>query len=73
MINWQGKPKDRHLCGETPIGTAWIRLDREGKVTGLYLVQEQETHKWVPHLEWQENLEYCKAWMEELLRSVPGS
>ena len=73
MINWQGKPEDRHLRGETPIGTVWIRLDREGKVTGLYLVQEQETHKWVPHLDWQESLEYCKVWMEELLRSVPGS
>ena len=73
MINWQGKPEDRHLRGETPIGTVWIRLDREGKVTGLYLVQEQETHKWIPHLEWQQDLEYCKVWMEELLRSVPGS
>ena len=73
MINWQGKPEDRHLRGETPIGTVWIRLDRKGKVTGLYLVQEEKTHKWVPHLNWQQDLEYSKVWMEELLRSVPGS
>ena len=46
MIKW-GDLIDKHVRGETPIGTTWIRVDREGLVTGVYAIFGR-TKKLVP-------------------------
>ena len=34
-ISWE-PVKDRHCQGRCELGDLWIRLDREGKVSGIY-------------------------------------
>lgn len=45
-ITW-GDLVDNHVRGETPIGKAWIRVDRSGLVTGVYCLFGR-TKKMVP-------------------------
>lgn len=63
MIQWN-KIKDRHLMGTSEFGPIWIRFDRAGFATGVYLnfkVQE----KWIPDGELAE--EDSKAYAELLV------
>jgi len=46
MIQW-GELIDRHVKGQTEIGLTWIRVDRTGTVTGVYLLYGRTT-KLVP-------------------------
>jgi hypothetical protein len=42
-IEWSAL-RDRHVRGESGLGPVWIRLDRAGLVSGIYLAGE----KWCP-------------------------
>lgn len=65
MVNWKDKVQDRHMEGSTPFGPVYIRLDREGKVTGMYTLFGS-TKKYMPDEEWMEDLEGAQLRLEEL-------
>ena len=50
MILWEGQ-RDRHIKGTCEFGQLWIRLDREGKPTGIYTMFGQ-TRKFVPETDY---------------------
>ena len=54
MIDWK-KVEDRHCEGITPLGSVWIRLDKKGKVTGMYTMFGN-TNKLVPTEPWMSDL-----------------
>lgn len=64
-IEWD-KLKDRHIKGKCSEGDIWIRVDRAGKVTGLYTIFE-ETEKYLPLDEHEEEPEFMKLRAEEIL------
>lgn len=64
-INWT-QTDERHHRAETEFGTAWIRTDRAGRVSGIYLCGV-ETQKWVPESEEEETLSGAKVIVELLL------
>jgi hypothetical protein len=64
-ISWE-PVKDRHCQGRCELGDLWIRLDREGKVSGIYTLFG-ETKKWVPESEEEETLSGAKVICELLL------
>lgn len=57
---------DRHCLGKSPLGRVWLRLDREGRVTGIYTCFG-ETRKWVPESEEEGTLAGAKVICELLL------
>lgn len=64
-LNWI-KTDERHHSAETEFGTAWIRTDRTGKVSGIYLCGG-ETSKWVPESEEEATLSGAKLIVDLLL------
>lgn len=67
MITWD-PIKERHVRGRCERGEIWIRLDREGRVSGVYLLfSGREKEKWVPRTEAEEKLDYAKEWAEDQL------
>lgn len=50
MIEWK-ELKERHQPGRCKRGQLWLRLDREGRVTGLYTLFGGTTTKYVPETE----------------------
>jgi hypothetical protein len=46
MIQWEAA-RDRHIRGQCEFGQLWVRLDREGKPTGIYTMFGK-TRKFVP-------------------------
>jgi hypothetical protein len=65
MINWEPE-LERHVRGRAETGDVWIRLDREGKVLGIYLMG-RETQKWVPCTPNEETLAGAKRWANYLV------
>lgn len=51
--------------GSTPFGPVYIRLDREGKVTGMYTLFGS-TNKYMPDEKWMEDLEGAQLKLEEI-------
>ena len=67
MIKWD-PIKERHVRGSCESGVVWIRLDREDRVSGIYLIfKGREKEKWVPRVEKEEALAYAKEWAEDQL------
>jgi hypothetical protein len=64
-ISWE-PVQDRHCKGHCELGDLWIRLDREGKVSGIYTLFG-ETQKWCPESEEEETLSGAKVISELLL------
>lgn len=64
-ITWE-PVQDRHCRGRCELGELWIRLDRAGKVSGIYTLFG-ETQKWVPESEEEETLSGAKVICELLL------
>lgn len=54
MLNSWTKIDERHMECKTDLGSMWIRLNRDGKVTGMYTMFGT-TEKHVPNEEWQED------------------
>lgn len=65
MVRWKNKVQDRHMEGSTPFGPVYIRLDREGKVTGMYTIFGS-TEKYMPDEEWMEDLVGAQLKLEEI-------
>jgi hypothetical protein len=65
MINWKEKVQDRHMEGSTPFGPVFIRLDRAGKVTGMYTLFGS-TVKYIPDEEWMQDLVGAQLKLEEI-------
>jgi hypothetical protein len=51
--------------GRTPLGSVWIRLNREGKTTGLYTMFGSKT-KHMPNEEWMQDLTGAQLRLEEI-------
>jgi len=51
--------------GRTEFGKVFIRLDREGKVTGMYTLFGS-TKKYIPDAKWMEDLEGAQLKLEEI-------
>lgn len=67
MIKWE-PIKERHIRGTCSRGVVWIRLNREDRVSGVYLIfTGKEKEKWVPKVETQEEISYAKEWAEDQL------
>jgi hypothetical protein len=69
MIKWWDSVVDRHLKGTCSRGDVWIRLDREGKVSGLYTLFG-ETVKRVPEDEAELDLEVMKLRAEYIIQEL---
>ena len=70
-IEW-GQVKDRHCHGRFQGGTAWIRLDRAGNASGVY-VRLDDDESWQKHLPEPEetwSLEDSKAMAELGLQAL---
>lgn len=65
MIEWE-PIVERHVRGRCQRGELWIRLDREGKVTGLYTMFDGAV-KYVPETEEEQGLEAMKIRAELIL------
>jgi len=57
MIQWE-ELRSRHVRGHSEFGPLWIRLNREGKPTGIYTMFGS-TRKFVPEEEY--TIEDCKT------------
>ena len=66
MIEWKKEVQDRHMEGSTPFGPVFIRLDRAGKVTGMYTLFGS-TQKYIPEEEWMEDLVGAQLKLEEIV------
>lgn len=67
LITW-GEIKDNHVLGYSVLGKVWIRLNKEQKVTGIYLMwSDYDVDKLVPEKEEQETLEGSKKMVTELI------
>lgn len=66
MIKWNAKVKDRHMEGITEFGKVYVRLTREGKVTGMYTLFGS-TEKYIPDEKWMEDLEGAQLKLEEIV------
>lgn len=67
MIRWE-PIVERHVKGTCKRGDLWIRLDREGKVHGLYTLFG-ETVKYVPETEEELGLAAMKIRAELILEN----
>ena len=65
-IKWN-KVRDRHIEGVSSVGKVYIRLNREGQVTGGYLISGDQ-EKWVPMHEDEASIEWSKMAMEEIVQ-----
>jgi hypothetical protein len=65
MISWEPL-KEGHCRGQCSRGRVWIRLDREGRVSGLYTLFG-ETVKYVPETEEELGLEAMQLRAEIVL------
>jgi len=66
MIEWEPL-MERHVRGTCRRGTVWIRLNREDRVTGVYLMFNSVV-KLVPQLEVEETLVGAKQLAEDQLQ-----
>ena len=66
MINWESL-QERHVRGTCSRGVVWIRLNREARVTGVYLMFNSVV-KLVPQLEVEETLLGAKQLAEDQLQ-----
>lgn len=69
MIKW--KPvKEKTIEGDTPLGKAWIKLDKEGRTISSYLTfLALDTQKFLPETE-EEDPEFTKLLLEEELEKI---
>ena len=65
MVKWKSEVQDRHMEGSTPFGKVYIRLDREGNVTGMYTLFGS-TKKYMPEEEWMEDLVGAQLYLETI-------
>ena len=65
MIEWE-PIIERHCTGQCSRGRVWIRLDREGKVSGLYTLFGS-TVKYVPETDEELDLDAMKIRAEIIL------
>lgn len=69
MIKWK-EIKERWIEGDTPLGKAWIRVDKEGQTISSYLTFTQlDTQKFLPETE-EEDPEFTKLLLEEELEKI---
>ncbi len=68
MIEWQPL-FDGHVRGSCSRGVVWIRLNREARVTGVYLMFNSVV-KLVPQLEVEETLAGAKQLAEDQLQLI---
>jgi len=69
MIKWK-EPKEKTIEGDTPLGRAWIKLDKEGKTISSYLTfTDLDTQKFLPETE-EEDPEFTKLLLEEELEKI---
>lgn len=69
MIKWK-EIKERIIEGDTPLGKAWIRVDKEGKTISSYLTFTSiDTQKFLPETE-EEDPEFTKLLLEEELEKI---
>lgn len=69
LITW-GEIKDNHVLGYSILGKIWIRLNKEQKVTGIYLMWDDKNYnveKIVPEKEEHETLEGSKKMVTQVL------
>ena len=67
LITW-GEIKDNHVLGYSILGKIWVRLNKEEKVTGIYLMwDDYDVNKLVPEKEEHETLEGSKKMITELV------
>ena len=64
MISWD-KIQDRDVRGTSPLGPVWIRLDKKGKVTGMYTIFDTNTEKYILDEEWKGDLGAAKLVLED--------
>jgi len=67
MINWE-PIIDHHVRGRSETCDVYIRLDREKKVSGIYLMG-REVQKWVPLTPSEETLAGAKRWATLLVNA----
>lgn len=61
---------DRHVKGRSPLGDVWLRLGRDGKVLGVYLMLRGGVEKLVPVTEVQETQPGAKQLAEDRLLEI---
>lgn len=67
LVFWE-EIKDNHVLGHSVLGKIWVRLNKEEKVTGIYLMWgDYDVDKLVPEKEEQETLEGSKKMVTELI------
>ena len=64
-VTW-GEVKDRHIVGSSLLGQVFIRLNREDKVSGIYLMFD-DIEKFVPKNEKEETVEGAKELTHQLI------
>jgi predicted DNA repair protein MutK len=67
IINF-GSIRDNHIKVNTILGEVIVRLNKEQKVTGIYLMFEN-TEKIVPKNETEETLESAKKLISEVIKN----
>lgn len=69
MIKWK-QVKERIIEGDSHLGRAWIKLDKEGKTISSYLTfLYLDTQKFLPETE-EEDPEFTKLLLEEELEKI---
>jgi hypothetical protein len=66
MINWEPL-MDGHVRGACGRVVVWIRLNREDKVTGIYVMSPGTMQKLVPKVERDSTLAGAKLWAQDTL------
>jgi len=76
IITW-GEIKDNHVLGYSILGKVWVRLNKEEKVTGIYLMWDDKNYniqKIVPEIEEHETLEGSKKLVfDTLLNTIESN
>jgi hypothetical protein len=70
-IKWTG-PRDLHLEAVTELGPAWIRMNKQGKVTALYTrwFGQDDWDKHIPVDEDESSLEGMQTYAQLLLENT---
>lgn len=69
MIKWK-EPKEKTIEGDSHLGRAWIKLDKEGNTISSYLTfLYLDTQKFLPETE-DEDPEFTKLLLEEELEKI---
>ena len=64
MVTWK-EIMDRHMEGSTPFGKVFIRLDRAGKVIGMYTLFGS-TKKYMADEKWMQDLDGAQLFLETI-------